>query len=610
MSNLRMNSAFSEGYDLLFLHRILFTFQVLPNFFDSYGLGFQEECLSELISATATTTSTTKTMVGVSPSSRSTSDDDEFLLPEFNELVLKDFELTVKDAESNASTPTPRRSDTREDNSSMEQDISHLKNLVFALRERERNLQLQLVECYGMQGWEAALRELESQLKIINLEAKLFGLKIESLQSENQRLKAQVLVHSRMRSELEAAEGKNKVLKRRIKLDGEQTRENISVHHQMIGLFQDREQKHGRDALEMERKMKRLKELEEENGCLGRRISSLVQENLELKRKLDSAQKIANSIIEYRKAEELEEVQNLKQSNDKLLKEIEKLRLNHSSDVEELVYLRWVNACLRYELRNYQPPQGKTVARDLSKCLSPRSEQKAKQLILEYANSHADENAMNPVVLDDHSSSHVSTGESDAAFMEISSTLKHSSNKIKFFSKLKKLILGKDHHHCNRVYTVDRTPTSCNSDHRVSFSNSSVDDIFGRDSYDSFSSTTVEEISMADQTPAIELRVDEQRSSRQTLSKRSSVDLQRPRRTSLEVIEGEGDAYSSEIDSSYSLKRTASEEVVPPIRSAHSRGASNEENDMPEEIELRKYAEVLKGSLGTKTVIRKSTSFS
>ncbi|KAI0491927.1 hypothetical protein KFK09_026189 [Dendrobium nobile] len=310
---------------------------------------------------------------------------------------------------------------------------------------------------------------------------------------------------------------------------------------------------------------------------------------LELKRKLDSAQKIA-TIIEYQKAEELEEVQNLKQSNDKLLMEIEKLRLNHSSDVEELVYLRWVNACLRYELRNYQPPQGKTVARDLSKCLSPRSEEKAKQLILEYSNSHADENAMNPIVLDDHSSSsNVSTGESDIAFMEISSTLKHSSNKIKFFSKLKKLILGKDHHHCNRVFSVDRTPTSCNSDHRVSFSNSSVEDIFGRDSNDSFSSTTVEEISLADQTPAIELR--------------SSVDLQRPRRTSLEVIEGEGDAYSS-------LKRTGSEEVVPPIRSAHSRSASNEENDMAEKIELRKYAEVLKGSIGTKTVIRKSTSFS
>ncbi|PKU77722.1 Protein CHUP1, chloroplastic [Dendrobium catenatum] len=536
-------------------------------------------------------------MVGVSPSSRSTSDDDDFLLPEFNELVLKDFELTVKDAESNASTPTPRRTDTKEDNTSMEQDISQLKNLVFALRERERNLQLQLVECYGMQGREAALRDLESQLKIINLEAKLFGLKIESLQSENQRLKAQVLVHSRVRSELEDADVKNKVLKRRIKLDGEQTRENISVHHQMIGLFQDREQKHGRDALEMERKMTRLKELEEENGCLGRRISCLVQENLELKRKLDSAQKIANSIIEYQKAEELEEVQNLKQSNDKLLMEIEKLRLNHSSDVEELVYLRWVNACLRYELRNYQPPQGKTVARDLSKCLSPRSEEKAKQLILEYSNSHADANAMNPIVLDDHSSSsNVSTGESDIAFMEISSTLKHSSNKIKFFSKLKKLILGKDHHHCNRVFSVDKTPTTCNSDHRVSFSNSSVEDIFGRDSNDSFSSTTVEEISLADQTPAIELR--------------SSVDLQRPRRTSLEVVEGEGEAYSSERDSSYSHKRTGSEEVVPPLRSAHSRSASNEENDMAEKIELRKYAEVLKGSIGTKTVIRKSTSFS
>lgn len=456
-----------------------------------------------------------------------------------------------------------------------------------------------------MQEWEAALRELESQVKITDMEAKLFGLKIEYLQSENQRLQALVLVHSRVRSEFEAAKGKNKLLKRRTKLDGEQAREKISALHQMISIFQDREQKHGRYALEM--KMKRMKELEEENGNLGRMNSSFVQENLELKRKLDSAQKIANSLIECRKAEELEEVQNLKQSNDQLLKEIDKLQLNHCSDVEELVYLRWVNACLRYELRNYQPPQGKTVAIDLSKCLSPRSEEKAKQLILEYANSHDDEKAMSPGDLDSYSFSHASTGESDDVFMEISPNLKHSSNKLKFFSKLKRLVLGKQH--CYRVSSVDRTPPSCgNSDRRVSFSNSSVEDTFGRDSYDSFSSSITEEICLANQTPGIELQVDEQRSSGQAQSRRSLVELQRPRRISLVVREGKGDTYKSEVESSYNVKRAASEESS--VGSTHGRGASNEENDMPEKIELRKYAEALKGSLGTQKIIRKSASFS
>lgn len=82
-----------------------------------------------------------------------------------------------------------------------------------------------------------------------------------------------------------------------------------------------------------------------------------------------------------------EDVNNLRQKNEDLLKQVEGLQMNRFSEVEELVYLRWVNACLRFELRNYQTPSGKTSARDLSKSLSPRSQEKAKQLMLEYAGS-------------------------------------------------------------------------------------------------------------------------------------------------------------------------------------------------------------------------------
>lgn len=62
-----------------------------------------------------------------------------------------------------------------------------------------------------------------------------------------------------------------------------------------------------------------------------------------------------------------EDVNNLRQKNEDLLKQVEGLQMNRFSEVEELVYLRWVNACLRFELRNYQTPSGKTSARDLSK---------------------------------------------------------------------------------------------------------------------------------------------------------------------------------------------------------------------------------------------------
>lgn len=75
----------------------------------------------------------------------------------------------------------------------------------------------------------------------------------------------------------------------------------------------------------------------------------------------------------------------LRQANENLSRQVEGLQNSRFSEVEELVYLRWVNACLRYELRNFHAPAGKPTALDLNKNLSPRSQAMAKQLMLEHA---------------------------------------------------------------------------------------------------------------------------------------------------------------------------------------------------------------------------------
>ncbi|KAL2624409.1 hypothetical protein R1flu_008654 [Riccia fluitans] len=74
----------------------------------------------------------------------------------------------------------------------------------------------------------------------------------------------------------------------------------------------------------------------------------------------------------------------LRQANEDLCRQVEGLQSSRFSEVEELVYLRWVNACLRYELLNARPQDGKSGALDLNKDLSPRSQARAKQLMLEY----------------------------------------------------------------------------------------------------------------------------------------------------------------------------------------------------------------------------------
>lgn len=71
--------------------------------------------------------------------------------------------------------------------------------------------------------------------------------------------------------------------------------------------------------------------------------------------------------------------------NEDLNRQVEGLQNERFTEVEELVYLRWVNACLRYELRNFQASGGKKSAVNLNKSLSPKSQEKAKKLMVQYA---------------------------------------------------------------------------------------------------------------------------------------------------------------------------------------------------------------------------------
>lgn len=169
----------------------------------------------------------------------------------------------------------------------------------------------------------------------------------------------------------------------------------------------------------------------------------------------------------------------LRQQNEDLRKEIEQLQADRCTDIEELVYLRWINACLRYEMRNYQPGPGKTIARDLSKTLSPESEEKAKKLILAYANREGygdKEMNIGDFDYDQWSISQASyltdSGEPDDLPIDnLPDNKTNHSSKTKVFAKLMKLLRGKDNHHdiqtspspTERAVSVDDIVSKCSS---------------------------------------------------------------------------------------------------------------------------------------------------
>ncbi|XP_031486349.1 protein CHUP1, chloroplastic-like [Nymphaea colorata] len=438
------------------------------------------------------------------PSPKSLANEDGFLLPEFNELVSQEFSSSAislpKSRNYKVVFPVKR---TEKNDIDVEMEIKGLRNQVYVLQERERNLEMQLLEYYELKEQESVVRELENRLKISSMESQLFELKIQSLQADNHRLQEQVANYSRTTAELESARTKIKLLKKRMKTESEVAKMQLSQLQGRLSALLVMESEACKENEEIQEKLQRLRDLENEASELRTSNERLQRENSELAIKLDFAETVASTSNSVHEAEDvekaLEEVGTLRETNKKLMEELERVQMDRCADVEELVYLRWINACLRYELRNFQAPPGKSIARDLNKSLSPKSEEKAKQLVLEYAASSRDDKGLPDYDYEYCSQSQASlltdAGEFDGPEIEIQSSRRSSSSKRKFFRKLKSFVMGKESP--ERTTSMDRSSGTCsNWGRRRSVSKSSVDDL--RASCSSFSSSiTVEHYSPA-----------------------------------------------------------------------------------------------------------------
>ncbi|KAL3618263.1 hypothetical protein CASFOL_038584 [Castilleja foliolosa] len=276
---------------------------------------------------------------------------DNFLFPEFNDLVK---ECSPKKTRESLFPETESGKCTEHD-----QEIKKLRTQVKALEEREKDLEIQLLEYDGIKEHENAVTELKNQLRLNNVEVKLYNLKIESLLSNNKRLEAQLADYTNVVTELEATWGKVKMLRKKLKLEAEQNREQILALQERVMRLKDEEKKVAEISQELEMVMMERKELKEELEEMKETNQSLKLENLDLKQKLDYVQMLATTALDNEEVLELrEERRRLRKQNESLQKEIEHHQTDRSKDVEELIYLRWTNDRLRHELTNHQPGPG------------------------------------------------------------------------------------------------------------------------------------------------------------------------------------------------------------------------------------------------------------
>ncbi|GER45017.1 hydroxyproline-rich glycoprotein family protein [Striga asiatica] len=238
-----------------------------------------------------------------------------------------------------------------------EHEIKHLQAHVKTLEEKEKNLQNQLLGKNGLKDHENAIVELKNQLRQNNIEAKHYNLKIESLISSNKKLEARLVDYENVVTELEGARGKVKALRNKLKSAAEQNQEQIVVLQDRVMRLKDKEKKTDEINQEMEAVVREREELRRELEEMKKSNQSLRLENSDLAQKLGYVQMLATTALDNEEVLELrEERKRLRKQNESVKEEMKQLQANHRSDMEELVHLRWVNACLRQQLRNPDKP--------------------------------------------------------------------------------------------------------------------------------------------------------------------------------------------------------------------------------------------------------------
>ncbi|KAK7279576.1 hypothetical protein RJT34_24629 [Clitoria ternatea] len=372
-------------------------------------------------------------------------DFEDDILPEFESLLSLDIEFSsladkTDEAQKDSVYETEMASNASE--------LEHLRKVVKELEEREVILQGELLEYYGLKEQESDIVELQRQLNIKTLEIDMLNKTINSLQEERKKLQEELASVASAKRELEVARSKIKELQRKIQLEANQAKGQLLLLKQKVSSLQVKEGEAAKKDAEIEKKLKALGDLEVEVVELKRENKELQHEKRELTVKLNAAESRIpelSNVTENEMVSKAKEISSLRHVNDDLLKQVEGLQMNRFSEVEELVYLRWVNACLRYELRNYQIPPGKLSACDLNTSLSPKSQEKAKQLMLEYAGS---ERGQGDTDLDSSNLSHPSSPSSEdfENASTDSSTSKHSSlsKKTSLIQKLKRWGKSKD----------------------------------------------------------------------------------------------------------------------------------------------------------------------
>ncbi|KAB2633681.1 protein CHUP1 [Pyrus ussuriensis x Pyrus communis] len=248
-------------------------------------------------------------------------------------------------------------------------EIELLHNLVRELQQRNLRIERKLMELCVLKEEQSYVTQLQRNLDEKAVELDMLNATIASLQAERKVLKEDVKQCGLVKKQLDTAKKMIAEMQRRMEYSGKNdVKGRLLVVGEQVSRF-PKDEMCIRDEL-VEKKLKGVKNVELEVLKMKRRNKELELEKRELAVKLVCAQTRITTLSSMNESETIakaeEEVSKLKHTNEDLSRQVEKLQKNRFDMVEQLVYQRWLYACLRFETLIHSSPSPDTSKHDLS----------------------------------------------------------------------------------------------------------------------------------------------------------------------------------------------------------------------------------------------------
>ncbi|CAL5372115.1 unnamed protein product [Camellia sinensis] len=245
-------------------------------------------------------------------------------------------------------------------------EIEKLKNEIKEMEERRAILEVKLLEFYGLRDQKFNIARMQSHLEAKIAEIDILNVTIDTLQAERKKLIEEIKQHQLAENELEIARKMILELEAKLCVDASRMKGKLKmIKEQVYGI--QMEETLVSDS-KVENRLRLLKDLEMEVVEMKRRSREIQLEKRELAIKLSASQAGVTALSNMTQIKIIAEIEaeksNLRLANEELLKQVDRLQRNRFGMVEELMYQRWLNACLRFETQNSQNPQPKTPKTD------------------------------------------------------------------------------------------------------------------------------------------------------------------------------------------------------------------------------------------------------